>query len=111
MTDIQRKYLIDVEDAILHIESFTISVSSLKDYEENLLVRRGVERELEIIGEALGQLLKTENPPDISNARRIVDLRNRIIHGYDSVDNAIIWGILERHLLELKAQVGALLHG
>lgn len=45
----------------------------------------------------------------IDNARRIVDLRNFVIHGYDKVDNVIIWGILSKDLPKLKQQVDALM--
>lgn len=109
MTQVQRKYLTDVSEAITHIENFLVMTPTLKDYESNLLVRRAVERELEIIGEAMSQLLKTDSSPSIKNARRIVDLRNRVIHGYDTVDDAIIWGVLKRNLPELKKEVEVLL--
>lgn len=46
---------------------------------------------------------------EIENARRIVDLRNRVIHGYDKVDDAVIWGILVRHLPRLKIEIASLL--
>lgn len=82
---------------------------TFEQYAGNLLVRRAVERELEIIGEAMSQLLKTELPPNILNARRIIDLRNRVIHGYDTVDDSILWGVLKRHLPELKKEVDILL--
>jgi len=109
MTDPQRKYLIDVSEAIQHIESFIEIAPGLEEYKSNLLVRRAVERELEIIGEAINQLLHTDSPPDILNASRIVDMRNRVIHGYDTVDDAIIWGILQRYIPELKEQVYAVI--
>lgn len=46
---------------------------------------------------------------DIQNSRKIVDLRNRVIHGYDKVDNGVIWSILKRHLPNLKLEVEQLL--
>ena len=46
---------------------------------------------------------------EIENARRIVDLRNRVIHGYDKVDDAVIWGILVRYLPRLKIEIASLL--
>jgi len=55
-----------------------------------LLVRRAVERELEIIGEAMNRILNLDNSIEIEHSRRIVDLRNRVIHGYDKVDNGVI---------------------
>jgi uncharacterized protein with HEPN domain len=69
-----------------------------------------VERDLEMIGEATNIILKKFPDINIPNSRRIVDLRNLIIHGYDSVDNIIIWAILENDLPELKNQVSLFLN-
>ena len=75
----------------------------------NKQLRRAVERELEIIGEAVNHLLALDETIAIDNARRIVDLRNFVIHGYDKVDNVIIWGVISRDLPKLKEQVDKLL--
>lgn len=103
------KYLVDISGAIKHIELFVSDLGSFTDYEKNLLVKRAVERELEIIGEAMNKLLQLDEKINISNARRMVDVRNRVIHGYDKVDDGVIWGILKRHLPRLKKEVEALL--
>lgn len=73
------------------------------------MLRRGIERELEIIGEAANRILKIDPNVNIDNARKIVDLRNWVIHGYDKVDDVIIWGIVSRQLPILKEQVDKLL--
>lgn len=78
-------------------------------YQKNRLLRRGVERELEIIGEAANRILKIDPTIPIDNARKIVDVRNFVIHGYDKVDDAIIWSIITRHLPTLKLQVEELI--
>jgi uncharacterized protein with HEPN domain len=70
-----------------------------------LKFRRGVERELEIIGEAAGKILKIDSTIKIDNARKIVDLRNWVIHGYDKIDDVIIWGIVSKQLPVLKEQI------
>jgi uncharacterized protein with HEPN domain len=80
-----------------------------KRYESNKLLRRAVERELEIIGEATNRIIKIQPDIDISDSRRIVNLRNLVIHSYDNVDNIIIWGIIDKDLPRLKQQVLALL--
>lgn len=103
-----KKYLLDISEAIGHIELFTSGLSSLTDYENNLLIKRAVERELEIVGEAMNRLLQLDDAFPISSARRIVDLRNRVIHGYDKVDDNVIWGILKRYLPVLKAEIAQL---
>lgn len=73
-------------------------------------MRRAVERELEIIGEAVNRILKIDKTINISNSRRIVNLRNYVIHGYDKVDNVIIWGIISRDLPKLKEQIDNLIN-
>jgi uncharacterized protein with HEPN domain len=57
----------------------------------------------------MNRILKIDSTIDISNTRRIVDLRNFVIHAYDSVDDVIIWGILIKDLPLLKKQVQKLL--
>ena len=83
------------------------------DYERNRQFRRAVEREFEIIGEALNRLTQTDpaTAPRIVSLGRIVGFRNRIIHGYDAVDDATVWGVVEGHLPRLMAEVEALLRG
>jgi uncharacterized protein with HEPN domain len=70
-----------------------------------------VEREFEIIGEALNRLdrLAPATAAQITSLRRIVDFRNRIIHGYDSVDDIIVWRTTQQHLPVLKSEVDTLL--
>ena len=58
---------------------------------------------------ATNRLLQMDEKVEIENARRIVDMRNRVIHGYDKVDDAVIWGILVRHLPRLKIEIASLL--
>ena len=74
-------------------------------YRKDLLIKRTVERNLEIIGEAMYRIIRLEPDVSIENAHRIVGLRNQIIHGYDSVSDEIIWGILKKHLQELEITV------
>lgn len=81
------------------------------DYERDRQLRRAVEREFEIIGEALNRLTQADPtiPARIEDLARIVGFRNRIVHGYDAVDDAAVWGVIESHLPRLIAQVEALL--
>ncbi len=109
MAENAKKYFLDISESIDHIEQFTTETPTFFDYEKNLLVRRAVERELGIIGEAINKLLQMDERVEIEHARRIVDLRNRVIHGYDKVDDAVIWGILVRHLPKLKIEIEVLL--
>ena len=103
------KYLFDIRESIKSINDFIGETRDFAHYQKNKLVRRAVERELEIIGEATNRILSIDQDIEISDSRRIVDLRNLVIHGYDKVDDVIIWGILARDIPKLKIQVEALL--
>ncbi len=100
-----QKYLYDIQVSINSINDYLGETRDFNQYLENKLLRRAVERELELIGEAANRLLQLDTNFPIDNARKIVDLRNFIIHGYDKVDDIIIWGIVNNHLPILKEQV------
>ena len=104
------KSLFDIKISIYEIDSFLPSGRlSLDQYKSNLILKRAVERNLEIIGEAMNRILKEDPGYEIENARRIVGLRNQIIHGYDSVSDENIWGIVINHLPNLKIEVDRLI--
>lgn len=105
----EKKFLLDISISIESIESYLGEKRDFKEYQDKKMLRRAVERELEIIGEAANRLLKINPQFPISDARRIVNLRSWVIHSYDSVDSIIIWGILHKDLPLLKKQVNALL--
>jgi uncharacterized protein with HEPN domain len=104
------KNLFDIQVSINSIIDFVGNKVDISEYESNKLLRRAIERELEIIGEAAGRILKIEPTIEITNARKIVDLRNWLIHGYDKVDDIIIWGIIINHIPLLKQEVDILLN-
>jgi uncharacterized protein with HEPN domain len=99
------KYLLDIKESIDSINDYLGDNRNFNKYKANKLLRRGIERELEIIGEATNRILKIDADIKISESRRIVDLRNWVIHGYDKVDDVIIWGIISRDIPDLKTQV------
>lgn len=103
------KYLLDIQESINSIYDYLGDERDFSDYKSNKLLRRGIERELEIIGEATNRILKLDENIDISESRRIVDLRNWVIHGYDRVDDVIIWGVVSRDLIKLKEQIDKLI--
>ncbi|HPN18062.1 MAG TPA: DUF86 domain-containing protein [Chitinophagales bacterium] len=103
------KYLLDIKTSIDSIEDFIGEKKDFTLYQNNKQLRRAVERELEIIGEALNRILKIDATIEIENSRRIVDLRNWVIHAYDKVDDYIIWGVLVVHLPKLKIEIEKLL--
>ncbi|RYE39255.1 MAG: DUF86 domain-containing protein [Sphingobacteriales bacterium] len=105
-----KAWLYDILNAIVEIESFfDLGEKTFEYYQSDLRTRRAIERNIEIIGEALSRLLKFDESIAISNSRQIVDTRNRIIHGYDSVSDEVIWGIVVKHLPVLKQEVDTLL--
>src|SRR6266542_2061886 len=100
-----QKYLFDIQTSIDSINEYLGDKRDFNNYKANKLLRRGIERELEIIGEAASKILKIDPNFPIDNARKIVDLRNWVIHGYDKIDDVIIWSIISRQLPILKKQV------
>ena len=78
-------------------------------YDSNYLLQDAVERNVITIGEAMNSLLKIYPKIEISNARKIVDARNKLTHGYDEIENLQIWNILIKHLPILKIEVEKLI--
>ena len=104
------KILNDILTSISEIEYFFTSRPRRFDaYISDICLKRAVERNITIIGEAMNRLLKIAPEINITAARSIVDTRNYVIHGYDSVTDEIIWGIVIKHLPILKQEVGLLL--
>jgi uncharacterized protein with HEPN domain len=104
-----KKYLFDIKVCIDKIESFIDEPKVFEDFNQNMMLQQAVERNLEIIGEAVNSLLKINPEIKITDARRMVDTRNKIIHGYDSIQPAQIWNIIINHLPSLKIEVDILL--
>lgn len=105
-----KTWLYDILSSINEIESYFVDTPKLFEiYQNDLKTKRAVERNIEIIGEAMSRILKENNHIEISNSRKIVDVRNRIIHGYDSVSDNVIWGIVIKNLPVLKIEVEVLL--
>jgi uncharacterized protein with HEPN domain len=105
-----KAWLYDILNAIVEIESFFNNEPKVfAKYQNDLRTRRAVERNIEIIGEALSRILNRDKTLTITNSRKIVDTRNRIIHEYDSVSDDIIWGIVIRHLPVLQTEIQTLL--
>lgn len=105
-----KKLLLDVLEAGRSIRQRSAG-HAYEEYAADRWFRRAIEREFEIIGEALSRLerLVPETAAQVTALRRIVDFRNRIIHGYDTVDDVIVWHTIEHHLPLLLTEVEALL--
>ena len=106
----ERAYLADIIESC---DAITVAVSGLKleDYETNRLVRSSVEREFIIIGEAMAALYRVAPTTfdSITRARRIVDFRNQLTHEYPTVDNALVWAIIEHDVPLLRKESMALM--
>ena len=110
MDDKIKKYL---QDILNSIDAINFHLQGKKDYLvylNNLTIQRSVEREIEIIGEAMNRILKAYPNIEISSARKIVGQRNLISHAYDSVNNEMIWNVVVNHLPLLKVDCELLLN-
>lgn len=74
-------------------------------FEKDMMRKCVVERKTEIMGEAINRIKKVAPDIKIPNARAIIDTRNRIIHAYDNVQPAFLWGLVTRHIPELKKDI------
>ena len=102
-------WLYDVLNAIVEIESYFEEHTTFEEFKSDLKTKRAIERNIEIIGEAMNRILKKDNKIQITQARQIVDVRNRIIHGYDTVSDEIIWTIVIQYIPILHNEVSSLL--
>ena len=91
-----KKFLYDIKESIESIENYLGDKRDFKVYQNNKMLRRAVEREFEIIGEAMSRIVKLDEN---------INMRNRVIHGYDKIDDAIVWGTIVRHLPILKKEI------
>lgn len=100
-----KKYLYDIKVAINSIDEYLGDKRNFFDFQNNKMLKRAIERELEIIGEAVNYILKLDDSLILTNARQIVNTRNLVIHNYDKVDEVILWGIITKHLPLLLNEV------
>ena len=108
MTEITKKYLVDIILSLELIDDFFYNCASFIDYKSDLKTKSAVERQLIIIGEVINKIKKTD-ALELSHSKEIINFRNRLVHAYDSIDDAIVWAIKHNHLPKLKTEVEALL--
>jgi uncharacterized protein with HEPN domain len=103
------KLLWDALQACNLILTFTAG-KSFENYQDDVLLRSAVERQFEIVGEALNQMSKIDlvTADAIPQFRQIVSFRNLLIHGYSTVDDRVVWTVLVEHLPPLKLVLAAL---
>ena len=104
------KLLVDIKKALADIRAFTADMH-FADYQINAMCRAAVERKFEVIREACTRLRDRfpEKFPLVPSGSQIIGFRNRLIHGYDNVDDAIVWDIVARKLPLLATEVEALI--
>ncbi|MDR2802179.1 MAG: DUF86 domain-containing protein [Prevotellaceae bacterium] len=104
------KWLFDIRIAIDEINSyFKDGEKKFALFQQNQMLKRAIERNLEIIGEAVNRILTKDPSIPIENARKIVGLRNQVIHSYDSISDENIWAIVINNLPELKKDIDKLI--
>jgi uncharacterized protein with HEPN domain len=98
-------WLLDIIVSIDEIFEFLGDENDFTAYKNDLKTKKAIERNLEIIGEAMNRILKVEPSFPIDNAQNIIGTRNRIIHAYDNISDELIWTIVVRDLPLLKKQL------
>ncbi len=105
-----KTWLYDILQSANEIESYFDKQSKdFEEYKRDLRTKRAVERNIEIIGEAINRILKKDRGFVIENAQKIIGTRNRIVHGYDNISDDLIWSIVINHLPKLKVEIEGLL--
>ena len=105
MTPRSQKYLFDIGQAIAAVEEFIRDTPDFATYQADHKTRSAVERQLAIVGEAVNHLRREWPEANLPNTKQMVDFRNRLIHSYDNVNDAIVWAIVHQHLPALKVEV------
>lgn len=101
-----KTWLYDILQSISEIESyFENRPSKYEEYIDDLKTKRAVERNIEIIGEAINRITKRDRNIQLGNVQKIIGTRNRIAHGYDKISDSFIWSIIINHLPKLKEEV------
>lgn len=104
-----KTWLLDIQQSIDEIFEFLGEHRDFQTYQGDLKTKKAVERNLEIIGEAVNRILKHDPYFPIENAKHIIGTRNRIIHSYDNISDELIWTIICKELPKLKIQVDKLI--
>lgn len=105
-----KSHLYDIASAVDEVYSFFENIPMRFDaYQSNLMLKRAVERNIGIIGEAVNRMTREFPDTEITNARAIIATRNRVIHDYAAVTDDVMWKIVVNDLPRLKEEVNALL--
>ena len=108
-----RDLLSDIVRSIDEIHEFSagLTIEDFKQYLSNKMMRRAIERDLIIIGEAMHDIVKVDHTRvmRIKNSRRVIELRNDVVHSYDDLANEKIWNFIWKELPYLRKEVSHIL--
>jgi uncharacterized protein with HEPN domain len=100
------KYILDIERIIQEIESIKQKTQNdFKNFSDDFILQRAIERDLEIIGEAIRKLIEIKPSIQITASKNIIGLRNIISHAYDSVEPEMLWGIIQKNIPVLAKEI------
>jgi uncharacterized protein with HEPN domain len=100
------KYLLDIQSIISEIELIkTKTNNNFNQFKSDFILQRAIERDLEIIGEAVRKITELDDSVKLSSTKNIIGLRNIISHAYDSIEPEMIWGIIQNNIPILNEEV------
>ena len=100
------KYILDIQSVIQEIETIkTKANNNFTSFKSDIILQRAIERDLEIIGEAIRKIIEIDPTITITSAKNIIGLRNIISHAYDSVEPEMIWGIIQNNIPILADEI------
>ena len=100
------KYILDIESIITEIETIKNRLNNdFNQFSKDVIMQRAVERDLEIIGEAVRKITELQPDIHISSSKKIIGLRNIISHAYDFIEPALIWGIIQKDIPTLSIEI------
>jgi uncharacterized protein with HEPN domain len=100
------KYLLDIDSIIEEVENIKVRVGNdFITFKSDFILQRAIERDLEIIGEAVRNIRDQFPLIKITSSSKIIGLRNLITHAYDSIEPEMIWGIIQKDIPLLKIEV------
>lgn len=100
------KYILDIESVINEINSIKERTSNdFNQFQKDIVLQRAIERDLEIIGEAIRNLIELDPEISITSSKKIIGLRNIISHAYDSIEPELIWAIIQKDIPLLSEEI------
>lgn len=105
----QQKLLFDIQQAARQVQEFVAQAPSLAAYRADPRTRSATLWQLMIVGEAMSRLRREFPDLVLPDAQAIIDLRNRLAHAYDGIEDETVWLIIHRHVPALLTKVDALL--